>query len=195
MLHYRIFGNGGSGGPVDYSTIIVETASLSFSPPALGAPSDNTFAIHTFNTVTGLEEAGVDARVHIVIDASGVDITNRPAAPLNLGATVLAGGSVAIHWQKSPIAAGGRPTGFHIYIGTPTPNYSSIAATVPDTGGGQYYTHTLTGLTDGVTYQAGVRAYNSTAEEPNTNVVSFTADSTGPSNVDAFAITLTGDEF
>ena len=41
----------------------------------------------------------------------------------------------------------------------------------------------LAGLTSGVTYTIGVRAYNATAEEPNTNVVTVTADAVGPSSV------------
>ena len=38
---------------------------------------------------------------------------------------------------------------------------------------------------DGVTYVIGVRAYNATAEEPNTMTVTVTADATGPEPVDS----------
>ena len=38
----------------------------------------------------------------------------------------------------------------------------------------------LSGLANGTTYTIGVRAYNATAEEPNTTTVTCTADSTGP---------------
>ena len=41
----------------------------------------------------------------------------------------------------------------------------------------------ISGLKNGVTYLVGVRAYNATAEEPNTTTVAVTADSVGPTAV------------
>jgi hypothetical protein len=42
----------------------------------------------------------------------------------------------------------------------------------------------MAGFTDGTTYTIGVRAYNATAEEMNTNAVTVTAIATGPAQVD-----------
>jgi hypothetical protein len=41
----------------------------------------------------------------------------------------------------------------------------------------------LPGLINGTVYTIGVRAYNGTAEEPNTVTVNCTADATGPAAV------------
>jgi hypothetical protein len=49
----------------------------------------------------------------------------------------------------------------------------------------------LTGLADGTTYTIGVRAYNTTAEERNTNTVNVAADATGPAAVDSLTATAT----
>ncbi len=92
--------------------------------------------------------------------------------------------SVKVEWHY-PLTTGPRkPVGFHVYIGTPTVSYASPAATVLYSSGfANTFQAKLTGLTDGVVYQVGVRAYNASAEEPNVNVVSVTADSTGPGPV------------
>jgi hypothetical protein len=63
-----------------------------------------------------------------------------------------------------------------------TPNYGTIAATVPFSSGiNNSFQATLTGLSDGVQYAIGVRASKGVAEESNTTFVLATADATGPS--------------
>jgi hypothetical protein len=113
-----------------------------------------------------------------------------PVAPWLPGlSTVLATtGRVRVEWFYPSIVRppAKAPTGFHVYIGTGgTPDYSTPAATVPFSAAiaGTFGVN-LTGLTDDTTYTIGVRAYNATAEEPNTNTVTVTADVVGPDAVD-----------
>jgi hypothetical protein len=65
-------------------------------------------------------------------------------------------------------------------------NYSRAVATVLYSSAiANSLVANLSGLMDGVTYVIGVRAYNATAEEPNTMTVTVTADATGPGPVDS----------
>ncbi len=77
------------------------------------------------------------------------------------------------------------PAGFNVYIGVgAVPDYGSPAAVVSYTSGIlNSFVANLTGLSNGVTYAIGVRAFNTTAQEPNRNVVTITAVSVGPTAV------------
>ena len=134
---------------------------------------------------TMLEEENLDCAVTIILDASGIDITNRPKAPTALRALARAGGTIRVEWAYNTINPSPVPTGFHVYKGTGgMPSYGSPAATVSFQAAiaGSFMAD-LSGLTNGTVYTIGVRAYNSTAEEPNTVTVNCTADSTGPTAV------------
>lgn len=183
-VQYHIYANTGAGDPINYASPIGTTSSLTFQPPALNPSSTYKFGVRSFDTVTGYEDKNVDAVVTIVTDASGHDITGRPAAPQALTATAAKGATIRLDWAYAfPSGTVPAPTGFHVYIGTGgTPNYGSIAATVAYTGLMHYQT-TLSGLTSGATYTIGVRAYNALAEEPNTNTATATADGAAPKSV------------
>lgn len=181
---YHVYHNDSAGGPVDFSTVVATTASLTWTSPALAFPGDHRFALRAFDTVTGLEEKGVAATARLVLDASGVDVTGRPNAPTGLTATPGPAGSVRVAWAYNPGGQGGKPTGFHVYVGTPTPSFGAPAATVLYVVGRSAFGATVTGLAAGA-YQTTVRAYNATGEETNAAAVSFTASSTGPTVVDS----------
>jgi hypothetical protein len=182
--HYHIYGNLGGGGPIDYSTVVATVATLSWSTPALAASSRWKYGLRSFDTVSGLEEKNVDAVVEIVLSGSQADVTNLPASPQHLTVTPTSGGGCRVEWSY-PAITSSRPTGFHVYVGTPTPNYASVAATVAYTFGRLTYRATLSGLSNGVVYQVGVRSYNATGEEANVATVEVTGKATPPSNVDS----------
>ena len=146
---YNIYSNGGTGGPVDYSTPIATTASLSYVTGTLAAPSDNTFAVRCLDPSTNLEEANTDARVRIVIDANGLDVSSRPNPPDALVVRPTANGGCKVSWSYSSAGQGGLPSGFFVYL-TPgaVANYANPAATVPFVPGRAGYTCNLTGLAD-----------------------------------------------
>lgn len=182
---YHVYANNGAGGPVDYTTILATVSGLTYTTTALSFPGDYTFAVRAYDNVALIEETNVDARVRLVLDSSGNNVTGRPNAPTGLTALATAGGGASLAWQYNPGAQGGAPTGFHVYAGSPTPSYGSPVATVPYATGRAVFTAQLSGLTGGTTYQVVVRAYNAVAEEPNTNDVSFVAATAGPAAVDS----------
>jgi hypothetical protein len=182
---YHVYDNGGSG-PIDYSTIVATIlgfTTTTWTSSALSFPGDWKFGVRAFNA--NGEEKNLDAFVEIILDSSGNDITNRPIAPMGLRAFATAGAGVRVEWTYAAMNRAKLPTGFHVYIGTGgAPSYGSPVATVSYQAAiaGSWVAN-LAGLTGGTTYAVGVRAYNATAEEPNTTFVLVTADSSGPSSV------------
>ena len=180
---YRVYGNTGVGDAVDYTTVLHTTASQSWSPPALAPGSDWTFAVRAFDTVTGYEEANVDARVRIHLNAAGADLSLRPAPPLGLRVDAVSGG-VRVAWGclRSATPA---PTGFKVWVTSgASVNYAAApAATVAFDPDQATYVTTVTGLTPGGTYSVGVRATNAAGDEPNTNAATVTVPSAGPAAV------------
>lgn len=184
MISYHLFKNDGAGGPIDYSTAWATTASLSIATSALALSSDNSFGCRAFDTVSGYEDTNVDARVRIVVGSGGVDVTKAPNAPVGLSAVPRASGTARVTWQYPRLGQPGKPTGFHVYLGTPTVSYTSPVATVAYADGVVSYAATLSGLTDDVVYQVGVRSYNVTVEEANVVVVSVVGDTDSPDPID-----------
>lgn len=188
--HYRVYANDGLGGPLDLTTPIGTTSSLTFDTPALAAPSDNTFLVRPYDTASGLENQGVDATVRIVIDATGADVTGRPNAPTNVQARPIAGAGVRVTWSYNPALQGGAPTAFKVWVQAGAIDYAPTpAAVVAYSSGAFEFTADVTGLTDGVTYTAGVRATNATGDETNTATTTATADGSGPAGIDALTAT------
>lgn len=184
--NYRIFINDGLGGPIDYGTVHATTAALTWPSAPLTAGTWR-FGVRAFDTVSGMEEANVDAVVEIVIDASLEDHSAVPRPPIALSAVATANGGCHLVWAY-PRGSDTLPAGFHVYLGSPTPDYLTPVETVTATGATQYAVD-LTGLTDGITYQIGVRAFSAAAlEEQNTTTTTITADATAPANVQNLAV-------
>jgi hypothetical protein len=193
-LRYHIYGNDGADGPVDYTAPIGDTASLSFTV-AVAAPSDTTFSVRTYDDVTGYESAATDARVRVIVDALGADITGRPASPSGLSASPGAGGTADVRWSYSP-TADLAPTSFRVWIvaGAGPIDYTDPPdAITPYLSGTSSYSVTLSGLTDGATYTVGVRAYSATTllDDGNIATATLVGDTTGPDAPDLFTITAT----
>lgn len=169
---YNIYSNDGTGGPIDYNSPIGSTTNLSVAIGPLAAPSDNRFAVRTFDPSTGLQEANTAACVRILIDRDGTDITSRPNPPHALVVRPIAGGGCRVAWAYSPAGQGGAPVGFYVYL-TPgnTASYTTSAATVAYLAGATGYSCDLSGLAAGSTYTIAVRSYNDTAIEDNTTVL------------------------
>jgi hypothetical protein len=187
-IGYNIYANTGAGDPINYSTPIATVYTLSYTTGALSYPGDWKLAVRAFNLYG--EEKNLDCEVEIILDGNGNDITNRPIAPMGLRAFATSSGGIRVEWAyPKPLVTAKTPTGFNVYIGTGgTPNYSSAAATISYALGiASMFVANLSGLTDGTTYTIGVRAYNTVAQEPNTNTVNVTASATGPASVDGLS--------
>jgi hypothetical protein len=197
-IAYRVYKNNGSGGPVDYTTIVAQTSSLSYAASALGTPSDTTFVVRAVDTANGnLEDLNQDARTRIRIDASGNDISAQPNPVLFIASKPLASGALRVRWAYNPRGQGGAPTGFKVWITTGgSVNYAaSPSTTVAYDPNKQIFSvdFAASTLTDGTTYSVGVRAYNSTATETNTVSSAIIGQATGPTAVEALTVT-TGDK-
>jgi hypothetical protein len=182
---YHVYSNTGAGDPIDYSSVVETTASLTYTTSALSFPGAWSFGVRAFDTVSGLEEQNLDCALTIVLDASGDDITNRPAPPSGLRAIALAGGSVRAEWFYPPASGPRTPTGFHVFAGVGSLSYATPTATVlySQRIANSYFTD-MTGFTDGTTLTIGVRAYNATADDMNTHTITVTATARGPAPVD-----------
>jgi hypothetical protein len=190
---YTVYSNTGAGDPINYSDPIDVTAGLTYTTGPLSFPSTWSFGVRASWAISGLQEQNVDAVTTIVLNALGQDITNTPPAPIGLRAFATAGGTIRVEWTEPPTSTAKTPVGFHVYLGSPTVNYGTIAATVLfSTGLAGSFVANIGPLTNGTTYLVGVRAFNAVSEETNTNTVSVTADGTGPSAVvDLTAIAVT----
>ena len=192
-IEYHVYGNSGAGDPIDYSSAIATSSGLSWTSGALTFPGTWSFSVRAYDTVSGLEDQNLDCAISITLDSNGNDITARPLPPLALRAFAQAAGSIRVEWYYPQSAGPTAPTGFNVYTGTGgSPDYESPAATVAFSAGiANTFVSDLTGFIDGMVYTIGVRAFNATAEESNTNTVSVTADATGPAAVVALTATAT----
>jgi hypothetical protein len=184
-IDYHVYGNTGSGDPIDYSSPLVTSTGLSWTSGSLTFPGTWSFSVRGYDTVSGLEEQNLDCAISIILDSNGNDITNRPRPPTAIRAFALAAGRVRVEWYYPPSAGPKAPAGFNVYTGTGgSPGYGSPAATVAfSTGIANTFVANLAGFIDATTYTIGVRAYNATAEEPNTATVTVTALTSGPTAV------------
>ncbi|WP_422932043.1 fibronectin type III domain-containing protein [Singulisphaera sp. PoT] len=185
-IEYDIFLNDGAGGPIDYGTAVASVSALTWTSSAL-TPGDWRFGVRARDTVTGLSESNVDAAVEVVIGGGYQDVSGVPPAPVGLAATPTKGGGARVTWSYPYQRSAARPTGFHVYAGTPSVSYATPVATVT-AADLLHYSASIAGLSDGSTYQIAVRAYSTdlagTHEEANDAVVTLLADSTPPDMVD-----------
>jgi hypothetical protein len=190
---YHVYANTGAGDPINYGSPIDTTGTLTFTTGPLSYPGTWSFGVRAFWVVSGLEEQNLDCAITIILDGSGIDITNRPLPPRALRAFARPAGAIRAEWVYPLTTGPKKPVGFHVYSGTTgVPNYATPAATVLFTSGvANSFVGNLAGLTNGVTYTIGVRAYNATGEETNTNTATVIADSTGPTAVQSLTATAT----
>lgn len=192
---YNVYKNNGSSGPVDYTTVVANVSALTYTASALSFPSDTTFAIRATDGTN--VETNVDARVRIVLDASGNDITGVPNSVGMISAIANASGSIRVDWVYRTPESGPVPTGFDVWatLGTSVNYAASPNATAVRSIGVSRYSATITGLTGGTQYTIGVRAFNAVGTESNTNSATVFPVTTAPVTVDSLAATptLTGD--
>lgn len=158
-VSYHIYSNDGQGGDVEYATPIATSAAPTYGVGPLAAPSDTTFAVRAFDVISGIEEANTDARVRIIIDAAGNDVTARPNAVRGLSAAATAGGNCLVTWSYAASGQGGPPARFDVYQGASgLPQPPAPAASVGYLPGQAGYSCSLSGLPAGPTATITVEA-------------------------------------
>lgn len=185
---YHVYSNSGAGDPINYTVPIATTGQLTWTSGTLAFPGTWSFGVRAYAACG--EESNVDAAVTFILDASGIDITNRPFAPVGLRGFPIAGGLVKLEWTQPPSTASKAPTGFHLYYGISSVDYTTVRATVlANSAIAGHFFAIISGLTDGQTYKFSSRAFNSVAEEQNTAIAVVTADATGPRAVSSLTAT------
>lgn len=163
-ISYNIYANDGQGGDVDYSTPVASTTALTFSVAALASPSDNIFGVRAFDTTSGIEEANTDARVRVIIDSDGNDVSARPNPVIGLSATPTAGGTCWVSWGYDPTGQGGAPSEFDLSLAVgPVALPPGLAASVPYLPGVSGYGCTISGLPGDTPCTIAVRAIGASA--------------------------------
>jgi hypothetical protein len=174
QVSYNIYSNGGTGGSVDYSAALAGTPGLSFDPGPLTTPGDYTFAVRACDTTTGLEDANTDARVHVVLDVDGNDVTDLPGPPHAVYPTAGLGGSCRVTWAYRPSSDYGVPDGFQISVarndGAANP---TATATVAYSQGCVSYCCDLPGPFEFATYTVTVRSINAVGLDRNAQSVTI----------------------
>ena len=161
-ISYNVYANDGQGGDVDYSTPIATTSSLSYLMGPLATPGDHTLAVRAFDAVSGVEEANTDARVRIVLDSAGNDVTARPNAVVGLSAWPMVGETCWVSWGYDSTGQGGPPSLFNVSVTAgPAASLTDPAASVAYLPGVSGYGCTLSSLPAGVLCTVAVQAVGS----------------------------------
>lgn len=146
-IRYNIYRNDGRGGPVDFSIPIASTDATQFACGRLPAPGDTTFAVRAVDVSTGIEEANGEARIRIVLDANGNDVTRRPGPVRGLSARVLAGPTCRVVWNNEPAPNTDPPVRFTVSLTRgAVPDLTAVRAEVPYVRGQAGYEVLLTDL-------------------------------------------------
>lgn len=189
--NYHVYGNDGAGGPIDYSTPLASAAGLSHATAPLAAPGIHRFGVRAYDPVTGLEEKNTDAAVRIEVDASGADITNRPAPISHLAARPGPAGSVVVEWSYLRPPGRVDPAGFRIWITAGSSvNYLAAPALSVAAAGSRSYRATLPGPYAGPTYAVGVRGYLGSVDDGGELAAIVEPDSSAPDSPDDLSATI-----
>ena len=163
-IAYHIYRNDGRGGEVDYNSPIATTAGPTFEAGSLAAPGDHRFGVRAFDATSGIEEANTDARVRIVLDPDGNDVTARPNGVVGLQARATAGATCWVAWGYDPTGQGGPPTSFLVAIGVASATGSGFgSATLDYLPGVAGYGCSLAGLPANTPCLVTVRAVGSSS--------------------------------
>jgi hypothetical protein len=192
MASYRVFGNDGAGGPIDYNTVLHDTSGLLYATAPLAAPGVHRFGVRAYDPVSGLEEKNTDAAVRIEIDASGDDVSARPGPISHLAARPGPNGSVVVEWTYLRPPGRPDPAGFKLWITAGTSvNYLASPALTVGSRGSRSYRATLPGPYAGPTYAVGVRAYAGALDDGGTLAAIVEPDSSAPDAPDDLSARVT----
>lgn len=178
-IEYRVYANDGEGGPINLATPWATTRSANFvAGPTLTANASWSFLVRVYDRDLELLEDGTDARVDLVTDGDGNDITLRPRPVNVLTARPGASGELIVTWTYLWTRDARAADEFRVWaVASPGPiDFTATpSAAVSIQGGETTYQTTLTGLTAGTTYLVAVRAVNGTADDGSTATVTVAA--------------------
>ncbi len=174
-IGYHIYGNNGAGGPVNDSTPIGTTSSLTIVLGPFAPSTDNTFLVRAYDTTTGLEEANTEALVRLMIGPDGHDKEGLPNPPHALTVSDAQNGGCRITWAYAPDWESGVPSGFNVYMSAGhVVDTTSVSAVVIYSSGVVGYSCLLPGPFSWTTYTVLVRSFNVVGTETNSQSLTAT---------------------
>ncbi len=171
-ISYHVYSNDGQGGAIDYTKVVATIPAASASPLGsflvgpLASPSDNSYAVRAFDDVSGVEEANTDARVRVVIDAQGRNVSAQPNPVVGLTVRWTVGETCLVSWGYPSAGQGGAPTRFDVSA-SPVATSANPGVAIPTTQsvvflpGTSGYGCRLDGLATTLDWTVGVRAVGS----------------------------------
>lgn len=194
MILYDVYSGPDGGGPIDYTTPIATTSSLSLVVSGPTPGTSRRYGVRVRDSVTGLQEKNTDAQILVAASMSGTDATYVPFACQAVRGVPKPGGTVVIEWAWPYLDGRRLVKWFNIYLGrTGAVVFGRPAATVhyPALKAGVFHFRAvLPGLLDGIGYSVVVRAANAFGEEQNTTTANFTARSSGPAPIGSLTSSL-----
>ena len=135
---YHVYGNGGAGGPIDYTTVLATVTGTIWTSPTLAPGNSWAWAVRAVDPATGLEDQNVDQRAFLVLDSSGNNVTLLPAAPTGLTVRPWTSGSLLVEWHA--VVSGRDPTAATLFKGASMwPGAPAVLTNQLEGGGGRYW--------------------------------------------------------
>ena len=188
---YRIYSNGGTGGPIEYSTPLATIPDLTYTTGPLAPSGDYRFGVRAFDTATGIEEANTQATRRLVLDGLGRDTGEAPNAIHALIARPLADGNLRVAWAYRSAGQAATPISFEVYLTSgSTPDLTTPRTTVAYRTGVLGYDCVLAGLGDAIVSTVSVLTRGADVLAVcDTVSTSVQGDSTPPDDVDGLVAT------
>lgn len=184
---YRVYSNGGVGGPVDYSSPIAETVNPTHVVGPLSVPGEYRFGVRAFDTSTGIEEANTQATVELRLDAAGRSVGGRPNRVHALVARAIANGGCRVEWAYNPRGQSASPADFQVEL--TAESGGTLSTLVPYRAGSAIHSCAFSGLVGDVPYTIIVKARSeSGVESLDPATASIRADTTPPDDVEDLVV-------
>jgi hypothetical protein len=196
VVRYNIYAGNSQGGPVDYSVRVATVDGLSWQTAPLPVPSRTRFGIRAWDDATGLEEQNIDCVYEIIINDQGVNVSERPPAPIGIQVEARGTDGLLVRWTylyRPPLP---DPDSFVLRVqasGTMDFNLPGVLV-APFVNGQSQYQATIAGLISGASYAVSVRSALGPAEDENATVLNVQTRSAPPKNPTDLMVTATHKE-
>lgn len=196
--HYNVYRDDGAGGAINYSSAVGtyddedETVTITSQNLNASAGTLKSWRYVAKGENDSTDEGAPSDYCTVVVDENGVAQYQVGNVIQSQSATAIAAGKIRITWLYNPIGQPETPTGFKVYQSSG--GAYSLVRTEPYVNGKSKYLWTTGALTNGTTYSYYVRTYRTVSETDyetqNTTAVTATADTSSPTVISTFIITV-----
>lgn len=195
VTRYNIYSGDNSGGPVNYAAPVATVDTPTWQTAALPVPSRTRFGVRAVDDITKLEEHNIDCVYEVTINDQGINVSERPPAPIGLQVEARGTDGVLIRWTylyRPPLP---DPDSFVLRVQMGTMDFNLPGVLVaPFASGQSQYQATVAGLDSGASYAVSVRSALGPAEDSNTAVLTVQTRSAPPKNPADLMVTATHKE-